>query len=111
MNYLKKAANARKLLQKFGASFTFTRSTSTYNPATGVETPVLTEYTGYAVFGRYDVAQYNETVQAGDVPLILEAVSVRPEIGDTVDGYRVMDVAATDPTNAQVVIYELRLRR
>lgn len=111
MNYVKKAANARKLIKKLGALFTFTRSTSTYNPATGVETPVITTYDGYAVFGRYDESQYNETIQAGDIPVILEAVSVAPQIGDTVDGYKVMDVSTTAPDNATVVIYELRIRR
>lgn len=111
LNYAKLAITARKLIRSAGASFTFSRVTSTYNPTTGVEVPTTTTYSGYGVFGQYDQSQYSDTVQAGDVPMTLEAVSTEPLIGDTVAGYTVMEVAKTSPDNTTVVIYDLRLRR
>jgi hypothetical protein len=111
MNYAKLAIDARKLLKTFGASFTFTRITSTYNPTTGNEVPTTTTYSGYGVFGQYDQAQYSDTIQSGDVPMTLEAVSTEPQIGDTVAGYTVMEVAKTSPDNTTVVVYDIRLRR
>lgn len=110
MRYDKLAIAARKLLTSAGASFTFTRITSTYNPATGVETPTTTTYSGYGVFGQYDQSNYSDLIQAGDVSLTLEATSTEPQIGDTVANYRVIDVQKTAPDGATVVIYELQLR-
>jgi hypothetical protein len=111
MNYAKLAVTARKLIKSFGASFTFTRITSTYNPTTGVEVPTTTTYSGYGVFEQYTQQEYTDLIQAGDVRLILEAVSTEPLIGDTVVGYTIQDVLKISPDNATVVVYDIRLRR
>ena len=111
LNYAKLAITARKLIKSAGASFTFTRITSTYNPATGVEVPTTTTYSGYGVFEQYTQHDYNDLIQAGDVRITLEAVSTEPQIGDTVAGYTIQDVMKISPDNTTVVVYDIRLRR
>ena len=110
LNYAKLAITARKLIKSAGASFTFSRVTSTYNPTTGVEVPTTTTYSGYGVFGQYDQSNYSDLIQAGDVSMTLEAVSTEPQIGDTVATYRIISVQKTAPDGSTVVIYELQLR-
>ncbi len=111
------AATASRLLLSKGQSVTFTRiSGGVKNPATGETTGQTTSnYTGNGAAFDYNSSEIDgETIQTGDIRLILEAVATTPLIDDTcpIDsvGYRVMSVKATSPAGTPV-IYELQLRR
>lgn len=75
-DYLKSAATAERLLQKFGQSVVLSRpstSAPTYDPATGISTPVApATYAGRGAVFDYKRTDVNATlVEAGDQRLYL----------------------------------------
>ena len=93
-----------------------------YDPGSGETSPVVTtNYQGRGVFGSFSVEEVDDThIFRTDVKLsgvlqneLLEVVDgsptdpVAPEVGDTVDGYEVINVAA-DPAAAA---WTLQLRK
>ena len=111
------AAQAAKLLDKFGEAVTITfAGNPAFDPITGEPaTPTAdTSYTAKGYAGKYFSADIDGSViQANDIRLILEIIAQRPERGCTalVDGttYRVMDVQAIRKTGVDV-IYICQLR-
>lgn len=111
------AAQAAKLLDKFGEAVTITfAGTAGFDPITGEPvTPTSgTSYTAKGYAGKYFSADIDGSViQANDIRLILEIIAQRPERGCTalVDGttYRVMDVQAIRKSGEDV-IYICQLR-
>lgn len=111
------AAQAAKLLNKFGEAVTITfPGTAAFDPITGAPvTPTSgTSYTAKGYAGKYVSSDIDGAViQANDIRLILELIAQRPERGCTalVDSttYRVMDVQAIRKTGEDV-IYICQLR-
>lgn len=114
--YSQLAATAARLLADKGQAVTFSRTTgATYSPVTGAHTGgTPTSFTGNGAAFDYNKSEIDgETVQAGDIRLMLEATSAAPQIDDTatVDGveYRVMSVFESSPGGV-VTHYEVQLR-
>lgn len=111
------AAQAAKLLNKFGEAVTVTfPGNAAFNPITGAPaTPTSgTTYTAKGYAGKYISTDIDGAViQANDIRLILEIIPNRPDRGCTVlvDGttYRVMNVQAIRKSGVDV-IYILQLR-
>jgi len=108
---------ALRLLTSKGQSLTFTRPvTSSFNPATGVDTPATPiTYSGYGAALNYNKSEIDgDLIQIGDIRLLLEATSTAVEMGDPVPidsiTYRVMNIRPLSPAGT-VVAYELQLRK
>lgn len=110
------ASTAQSLLIKFGQAVTLTRrTTSFFDPYEGVEAYTETSITGYGAAFDYATNEIDgATIQAGDVKMLLNAVSTSPAPGDTwtsgADVWQVVDVKRMAPSGT-VVAYELRLRK
>lgn len=111
------AAQAAKLLNKFGEAVTVTfPGTAGFDPITGEPTTPSggTSYTAKGYAGQYVNSDVDGTViQANDIRLIMQLILARPEVGCTalVDGttYRIMDVQAIRKTGVDVM-YICQLR-
>ncbi len=111
------AATASRLLTRYGETVTVNApDTGGYNPITGEpgDSEPGATYTGKGYPGRYQKSEINgTTIQSGDVRLILELLSQRPQVGWTVtvdaDTYRIMDVNPIRKTGADV-LYICQLR-
>jgi hypothetical protein len=111
MNYGELTIMASGLLKEFGAEFTFERATEgAFSPTTGDMIPVITTWTGYGVIGSFDFAHVNETIRQGDFRLTLESTTVPPMVGDTVNGFTIVNVAAVVPNMQEVIVYECHCR-
>lgn len=112
--YAEIAATALEVLQEFGQSVTFTRTTDgAYTPGTA---PAQTEttYTATLVVDNYKAQEIDgETVQTGDLKAVVSSTTA-PVIGDKApingDTYRVQNVMPISPAG-EVVVYELQFRR
>lgn len=112
------AATASRLLAANGeaVTITFPPSTPAFNPVTGAaQTPTASQtITGSGYPAGYEGSEIDgETIKAGDVKLILEKVSTRPEAGATatVDSktYRIQNVQFIRRSGADI-IYICQLR-
>ena len=111
------AAQAAKLLNKFGEAVTITfAGTAGFDPITGEPaTPSAgTSYSAKGYAGKYISTDVDGAViQANDIRLLLEIIPQRPERGCTalVDGttYRIMNVQAIRKSGIDV-IYICQLR-
>jgi hypothetical protein len=111
------AAQAAKLLNKFGEAVTVTfPGTAGFDPITGEPTTPSSgnSYTAKGYAGQYLSSDIDGTViQQNDIRLIMQLILVRPEVGCTalVDGttYRIMDVQAIRKSGVDV-IYICQLR-
>lgn len=112
------AETASKLLAKHGEPVVLkTVATPSFDPITGEPVGgggVQTEYTGNGYPSKYISTDVDGTnIKQGDIRLIMELVTVRPQRGwtSTVDGltYMVMDVQAIRQAGAdQLYILQLR---
>jgi len=112
------AATASKLLAANGegVTITFPPSTPAFDPVTGApQTPSAPQtVTGNGYPAGYTGSEIDgEAIKAGDIKLILEKVSVRPEVNATatIDSktYRIMDVQFIRRSGADI-IYICQLR-
>ena len=117
-NYNNMQATAAQLLEKFGGASerTITYATSeTFNVATQTNAKVESTFTGWGVVNQYDQSEIDgETIQQGDLRLVLEKTSQRPVIDNTVlidgDDYRIVDVSISSPGGIDLVYFcQLRL--
>ena len=105
-NYASLKQTADRLIQNFGVSYTFTRTTKgTYDPATGTTTDTSTTFTKSGILFDYaDRDIGDQTILAGDRRLFAEAHAY--EVGDTlvVDGetYRVVSISANQPASSML---------
>lgn len=115
-----KARNVDRILTRVGMQMTLTRasgSAPTYDPSTGVGTPVAPA--SYTVRGcrpyPYALAEIDGThVQRGDMRVLLSTVgSVMPKPGDTLTigatVYRVMSATSIAPATVDIV-YDVQVR-
>lgn len=107
---------ATSLITNFGASLTITRDVGRrLNPATGKYlTGLTTTSTLKGVRAQFDRREKaGQTVQEGDVRLLVQAGVVIPNINDTLTfdavNYRVMNVMAESPSGTDVY-YDLHCR-
>lgn len=112
------ATTASKLLASNGeaVTLTFPPSTPAFDPITGApQTPSASEVvTGNGYPSAYKKSEIDgEVIKAGDIKLILEKVSRRPEVNATatVDSktYRIQDVQLVRKSGADI-IYICQLR-
>jgi hypothetical protein len=112
------AATASKLLAANGeaVTITFAPSTPAFDPVTGAaQTPSVPQtITGNGYPAGYVGSEIDgEVIKAGDIKLILEKVSTRPEVNAnaTIDSktYRIMDVQFIRRSGADI-IYLCQLR-
>ena len=120
-DYVKSAATAERLLQKFGQAVTLSRPSTnapTYDPATGISTPVApATYVGRGAVFDYKQTDINQTlVQAGDQRLYLSpaAPMVEPKTSDDIvlangTTYTVQRSGKIAPAGT-VVLYDVQLR-
>lgn len=107
-------ASATGLIQKFGKSYTFTRTTDGgYNPATGTAGVVTNNFTKSAcVFDYTAQDRADGTILANDRRMLAESGAY--EIGDTVtigsDIYRVVSISEIAP-GGDVVAANLQVRK
>jgi len=111
---LKKTATS--LITKFGASVIITRDVGRrFDPATGKYlTGLTTTSTLKGVRAQFDTREKSgQTVQEGDVRLLVQAGVIVPNINDTLTfdavTYRVMNVMAESPSGTDVY-YDLHCR-
>ena len=113
-NYTPLTSSATRLLTKFGAQYTFTRTTKgTYNPVTGKTSDSSSTYTGYACLFNYSDADLTDgTILQGDRRMLAEGGTY--EVGDSVvvgsDTYRVISVSEIAPAGT-VVAANLQIRK
>lgn len=113
-NYASLKQTADRLIQKFGASYTFTRTTKgDYDPATGTTSDSATTFTKSGVLFDYSDRDIgDQTILAGDRRLLAEAHTY--EVGDTlvVDGstYRVVSISANQPAGTMLSA-DLQIRK
>ncbi len=106
---------ASNVIKKYGTKITFTAKTSTgFNPATGVDTTTTVTFTGYGVKAKFDKSEVdNENTLFSDIKLLLEKTTVAPKIGNTCKIgsiiYRIMGIEPIDPANENI-IYIMKLR-
>ena len=105
---------ATKLITKYGALHTFTRSEpGAYDPASGTRPQALTTYTANMVKDSYNAFERGDSnIQVGDIKIIAEVATF--EINDTVSvdsqDYRLVNVNPIKP-GPTVVAYELQARK
>jgi hypothetical protein len=95
------------LLDDFGSDLTLTRpSTRYYNPATGDLPPgAVTEHTIRGAFINYmDGTVDGSVIRVGDRRLLVRAYDapVAPEVGDIVEGLRILDVRSIAPNGVAI---------
>lgn len=114
--YTDLAAVATRLLTDKGQKVTLSRETSSsFNPATGVNTTATSTFSGYGAAFDYNHNEIDgDLIKKGDIRFILEATTTVPLAGDitTIDSviYRVMSVKKTSPAGTPVM-YTLQLRK
>lgn len=113
-NYAATAATALRLLQRFGASATLTRTTAgAYDPATGTSTETTAVLTTTATVFDYDAKYIDGTlILVGDKRAYLAAAH-EPKQGDKLtwgsDEYTVVRFKAIAPATV-AVLYEAQIR-
>jgi len=112
-NYSLLAGNAKALLEKFGKSYTFTRTTNgTYNPATGTVSQTTATFDKYACIFEYTSRERaDQAIEQNDRRLLCEGHAYA--VGDTASiesqAYRVISVSEIKPADV-VVACNLQVR-
>lgn len=107
-------ASATGLIQKFGKSYTFTRTTNGgYNPSTGTAGVVTTTFTKSACLFNYsDQDRADGTILVGDRRMLVESGDY--QVGDSVSidshVYRVVSISEIAP-GGDVVAANLQVRK
>lgn len=113
-NYTPLKQSADRLIQRFGQTYTFTRTTKgSYDPATGTTTDTTATFQKSGVLFDYsDGDSADQTVLAGDRRLLAEAHSY--EVGDTLvidsQTYRVISISANQPAGT-MILANLQIRK
>lgn len=108
---------ADELLEFFGGASqrTITYTTSeTYNTTTLENVRAESTFTGWGVVTQYTQDEIDgTTIQRGDLKLVLQKTSRRPEVDNTVaidgDDYRIISVDVVDPGGVDLV-YKCQIR-
>lgn len=115
-DYNKFVSMARRLLEKFGTTATFTYATSeSFNTTTMANTKTTSTFTGNAVVVPFNKIEMDgETIQQQDLRLVVEKTSIVPAVDNTVTwnsvDYRIMNVEIISPGQVDVVyICQLRV--
>jgi len=113
-NYAPLEKTAERLIKKFGAEYTFTRTTKgAYDPATGTTSDTTSTFTKSGVLFDYSDSDIgDQTILAGDRRLLAEAHTY--EVGDTlvVDGstFRVVSISNNQPAGT-LLSADLQIRK
>lgn len=114
----KLTATASRLIKANGEPVVFTRTTSgTFDPATGTTTgDTTTNWTVYAVPDSVDISTANgQSIQAGDVLLLIESTSYVPEPNDRAtyagNSWQVVSVPSAVRLQGSTIIYNVQVRR
>ena len=110
--YLKMAATANRLIDKFGQTVMIERTTGeTIDPVTGVITAGVTEY----FYPRGVFKPYAENLIDGtrilktDIELVLDN-TVKPEMTDKIEGVSIINIEEINPAGTPL-IYKLQVRK
>lgn len=116
-NYSSSAETVLKLLTNFGQDVTRREYTQgTYDPSTGLVTPVITDSTRKGValpFGAGQTLERGSLIQNGDIRLLLEATgSLNLQDHFIVDGfeYVILSFAPLSPAGTNV-LFDCHLRK
>jgi hypothetical protein len=113
-NYTPLTQSASRMIEKFGALYTFTRITKgIYAPATGTTTDTASTYQKYAcLFDYSDTDLADGAILQGDRRMLAEGHAY--EVGDTVvvgsDTFRVINISDVGPSGT-VVASNLQIRK
>lgn len=107
---------ASKLLQKYGQQISFLRTTpGVYDPSTGEPASSTdTLFTGYGAVMEYSAMEKTgDSIQDGDIKIILEKSTVTPEVGDIVTAngksFVAVHIKHTNPAGT-IVMTEIQAR-
>lgn len=113
-NYTALNKSADRLIQRFGKSYTFTRTKKgTFDPATGKTTDTTSTFTKFACIFNYDESEVNgQSVLQSDRRLLAQPHTY--EVGDTVvinsETFRVVSIQQTQPSDTSVAV-NLQVRK
>lgn len=113
-DYSKTRATAQRLINRFGATLTFTREAAgSYDPTTGSTSNTTTNYTTNVVWLEYSKDEVDETtIFRGDAKLICDG-QVEPDDlviyqGET---WRIVDTSPLNPTGSDRVLTTAQARK
>jgi hypothetical protein len=107
-NYSRLKTKAQKIINKFGKSYTFTRTTpGEYNLTNGKSVNTESSYTKSAcVFDYSDRDRADGLVEQGDIRLLAEGYDY--QVGDkvTIDGdiYTILNISPIAPSETKVAV-------
>jgi hypothetical protein len=107
-------ASAQRLIDRFGANFTFTREAAgAYDPTTGSTSTTTTSYTTNIVWLEYSKDEVDETtIFRGDAKLVCDG-QVEPD--DTVvyqnETWRIIDTSPLNPTGSDRILTIAQARK